>query len=82
MIPQSARAECESSSSINRRRAIVSTLTATAAVAASAGGSPPGSAPVAQTATPDPRESSPRAYRMKKSINLWAFPYPSADEPS
>jgi hexulose-6-phosphate isomerase len=25
---------------------------------------------------PDPRRASPRRYRMKKSINLWAFPYP------
>jgi hexulose-6-phosphate isomerase len=25
---------------------------------------------------PDPRRSAPRRYDMKKSINLWAFPYP------
>jgi hexulose-6-phosphate isomerase len=25
---------------------------------------------------PDPRRASPRRFRMKKSINLWAFPYP------
>jgi hexulose-6-phosphate isomerase len=25
---------------------------------------------------PDPRRASPRRYAMKKSINLWAFPYP------
>src|SRR6266568_4075609 len=25
---------------------------------------------------PDPRRSSPKRYDMKKSINLWAFPYP------
>jgi hexulose-6-phosphate isomerase len=25
---------------------------------------------------PDPRRSSPKRYEMKKSINLWAFPYP------
>jgi len=24
----------------------------------------------------DPRRASPKRYRMKKSINLWAFPYP------
>ena len=23
---------------------------------------------------------SPKRYRMKKSINLWAFPYPAADD--
>jgi hexulose-6-phosphate isomerase len=28
-------------------------------------------------AAPDARRSSPRRYSMKKSINLWAFPYPS-----
>jgi hexulose-6-phosphate isomerase len=33
----------------------------------------PGSAPAAE---PDPRRGSPRRFRMKKSINLWAFPYP------
>ena len=32
-----------------------------------------GSAPAAE---PDPRRGSPRRFRMKKSINLWAFPYP------
>lgn len=26
--------------------------------------------------TPDPRRASPKRYAMKKSINLWAFPYP------
>ena len=26
---------------------------------------------------PDPPRASPKPYRMKKSINLWAFPYPS-----
>lgn len=30
-----------------------------------------------ETATvPDPRRASPKQYRAKKSINLWAFPYP------
>jgi hexulose-6-phosphate isomerase len=28
------------------------------------------------TRPPDPRRSSPKRYAMKKSINLWAFPYP------
>jgi L-ribulose-5-phosphate 3-epimerase len=30
----------------------------------------------AAAAQPDPRRASPRRYDMKKSINLWAFPYP------
>src|SRR3954469_2600215 len=34
-----------------------------------------GLAPAADT-KPDPRRASPRRYDMKKSINLWAFPYP------
>src|SRR5262249_47905499 len=25
---------------------------------------------------PDPRRAAPKRYTMKKSINLWAFPYP------
>ncbi|MSU27181.1 MAG: hypothetical protein EXS27_04590, partial [Pedosphaera sp.] len=33
--------------------------------------------PAAQPATkPDARRASPKRYAMKKSINLWAFPYP------
>ena len=32
-------------------------------------------APAAQAA-PDPRKAAPKRYGMKKSINLWAFPYP------
>jgi len=32
-------------------------------------------APSAQAA-PDPRKAAPKRYGMKKSINLWAFPYP------
>jgi L-ribulose-5-phosphate 3-epimerase len=30
----------------------------------------------APRAAPDARRASPKPYRMKKSINLWAFPYP------
>jgi L-ribulose-5-phosphate 3-epimerase len=64
------------SSRISRRSAIRSTL-AVAGVAAiapenrsAAAGFTEGGEP------PDPRKSSPKTYRMKKSINLWAFPYP------
>jgi hexulose-6-phosphate isomerase len=58
---------------VSRRAALASTLavaTAGAAVLA---------APRARSAeapAPDPRRASPRRYAMKKSINLWAFPYP------
>jgi hexulose-6-phosphate isomerase len=59
---------------INRRRALQTTLAATGAVAS--GGAPAGANPQAAGASADPRRVSPRNYRMKKSINLWAFPYP------
>src|SRR5579883_989144 len=54
------------SNPITRRTALRSSLAAAgvSALAAEAG------------AAPDPRRSSPKRYRMKKSINLWAFPYP------
>jgi L-ribulose-5-phosphate 3-epimerase len=45
-------------------------LTALAAGGAAAIATP------AQAVRPDPRRASPRRYEMKKSINLWAFPYP------
>jgi len=44
--------------------------TALAAAGACAGADP------RPQAVPDPRRGSPRRYAMKKSINLWAFPYP------
>jgi len=30
----------------------------------------------AESTNPDPRRLSAKRYQMKKSINLWAFPYP------
>jgi hexulose-6-phosphate isomerase len=57
---------------ITRRTALQSALAAgsVAAIAGSAGGAQ------TQPGKPDPRRASPRRYHMKKSINLWAFPYP------
>ncbi|MBR90248.1 MAG: Fe-S cluster assembly protein HesB [Verrucomicrobiales bacterium] len=55
----------------NRRAAISGALAAAGGAAAfvhSATGAP--------RRKPDPRAVSPRKYTMKKSINLWAFPYP------
>ncbi|HMF12668.1 MAG TPA: sugar phosphate isomerase/epimerase family protein, partial [Gemmataceae bacterium] len=52
-------------SAVTRRTALQTTLAAGAA----------GLVPAA-SAAPDLRRSSPKRYDMKKSINLWAFPYP------
>jgi len=51
------------------RAALLAAGTAATGVAAA-------SAEVNPTAQPDTRRASPRRYDMKKSINLWAFPYP------
>jgi L-ribulose-5-phosphate 3-epimerase len=58
-------------SGISRRDAIKTTLAAAGAAAAFST-----TQVGAQTAPPDPRKGSPKRYSMKKSINLWAFPYP------
>ena len=58
----------------SRRAALKS---AVAAVGAATLASTPGSAAAAAPAAkPDARRASLRRYDMKKSINLWAFPYP------
>ncbi len=51
------------------RRDIIKTALAAAGVAGL------GNVPKSNAA-PDVRKASPRSFRMKKSINLWAFPYP------
>jgi L-ribulose-5-phosphate 3-epimerase len=56
-----------------RRQALRSALAAGGAALAGS------NAPADEAATeprPDPRRASPKRYEMKKSINLWAFPYP------
>jgi sugar phosphate isomerase/epimerase len=53
--------------SVTRRAALCSALAAGAAAV---------TATAAPDARPDPRRASPKRYDMKKSINLWAFPYP------
>ena len=58
---------------LNRRSAIRSTLAA-ATVAASGLSAATHSQAAPDSA--DARRASPKTYRMKKSINLWAFPYP------
>src|SRR5215204_3727886 len=58
---------------VSRRDALKSTLAA-ASVLGAAGFAL--SVPAAEPAKTDPRRASPKRYEMKKSINLWAFPYP------
>ncbi len=63
------------SSSLSRRDALKSTLAA--ASFATAAAFAPGTVQAAETTRPpDARRSSPKRFAMKKSINLWAFPYP------
>src|SRR2546426_12656187 len=55
-----------------RRDALKPTLAAASAAAF------PSAAVAAEPAgQPDARRASPKRYAMKKSINLWAFPYPN-----
>jgi hexulose-6-phosphate isomerase len=70
---------------VARRDAIKSGLSVLAAVAAAASSATAmvGSSPVATaqekatgSSKPDDRRASPKRYAMRKSINLWAFPYP------
>jgi L-ribulose-5-phosphate 3-epimerase len=65
------RPDSASEQLLTRRDALKSAamIAATAAIA-----SP--SAPAAPASAPDARRGSPKRYEMKKSINLWAFPYP------
>jgi hexulose-6-phosphate isomerase len=62
---------------ITRRAALQSALAAAGGMAglASATGAAGAAGPAARTA-PDDRRASTKRYEMKKSINLWAFPYP------
>ena len=55
-------------SSITRRTALASVAAGAIVATADAAQQP--------AAQPDARRQSPRRYNMKKSINLWAFPYP------
>jgi hexulose-6-phosphate isomerase len=59
-----------SESIVTRRTALQSALAVAAGTACSA------EVQASPESKPDPRRASPRRYDMKKSINLWAFPYP------
>ena len=56
---------------LTRRAALKS-----AAVLAAATALAPRDVPAAEQRRPDDRRASPKRYDVKKSINLWAFPYP------
>ena len=61
---------------ISRRIVISSAL-------AAAGGAiafPQSTVQAVQQPKPDERRAATKRYDMKKSINLWAFPYPRADD--
>jgi L-ribulose-5-phosphate 3-epimerase len=82
MHPDSPRPETQP---IDRRTALRSALAAGGALAVTAavegaqpaaGSSAGRDAPAAPRPQPDSRRAAPRRYEMKKSINLWAFPYP------
>src|SRR2546428_10773328 len=57
---------------ISRRSAIKSTVALAGAAALAQNPAAP-----AEQVKPDIRRASTRRYEMKKSINLWAFPYPA-----
>ncbi|MBM3848233.1 MAG: sugar phosphate isomerase/epimerase [Verrucomicrobia bacterium] len=61
----------------HRRDLLKLSVAAAAALPALAfGGALPASAAIPPGPQTDARKASPKLYRMKKSINLWAFPYP------
>ncbi len=64
--------------SVSRRELLALSMSGVAG--ASLAGALPVSAQVASTssgsAMPDARKASPKKYKARKSINLWAFPYP------
>jgi L-ribulose-5-phosphate 3-epimerase len=77
MMPNTESSTRPDFSGINRREAIVSTLATTVALAARPADGRADSPDQSESGAADPRKGSPKNYHMKKSINLWAFPYPS-----
>jgi L-ribulose-5-phosphate 3-epimerase len=77
MRPCSRDGSGEGTSPINRRDALRTTVAAAGAAAVAPRGASAQDRPGAgAAASGDARQSSPKRYRMRKSINLWAFPYP------
>ena len=72
LLPQSA-ASSGDGNSVSRRHVLKASLAALGSgmLAANANAAAP-----AESGAPDARRASVKRYEMKKSINLWAFPYP------
>jgi L-ribulose-5-phosphate 3-epimerase len=75
MMPDTQTDASQDRCAINRRAALRSALAASGA-AAMAAAAPSQREQTGAPAAADARTASPKHYRMKKSINLWAFPYP------
>ncbi|MBL9168567.1 MAG: sugar phosphate isomerase/epimerase [Verrucomicrobiales bacterium] len=73
--PHPDGSEQSASPNLNRREVIKKSLAALSAAALAASPAPAAAAE-ASAGQPDARRLSPKRYDMKKSINLWAFPYP------
>ena len=65
------RPDSASENLLTRRDALKSAM-----LLAAVGALAPRAASAAEQPIPDTRRASPKRYNMKKSINLWAFPYP------
>ena len=76
MTPKTRHEVGMDESLINRRSVLRSTLAVAGAGAVASGTETTRAGARTVPDASDPRKSSPRPYRMKKSINLWAFPYP------
>jgi len=74
LFPQPIGPAARSAARFSRRDALKSSLAAGAA--ALVGGAATTAAAADTPSRPDPRRASPKRHAMKKSINLWAFPYP------
>jgi hexulose-6-phosphate isomerase len=75
MTPTTPEEKSADSFRINRRSVLQSTLAAAGAGALTSV-SPAHEVFRAGALAADPLKASPKTYHMKKSINLWAFPYP------
>ncbi len=63
--------------SVSRRELLALSLAGASVAACSLSSTSQAQSPASSTSTaPDDRRSSPKRYKFRKSINLWAFPYP------